>query len=98
MPLTKDVRHQSGACPACSRQLDCSNTLGEPDEVVIPKAGDVTVCLGCQAILEYTGDSQVYRFASREVLDSLPLETRKQLTKMQVAAALAVITAPRRKT
>ena len=47
MALT--TRLPTDACPSCGKTLDAATNLDHHT----PEAGDVTVCLGCQSVLEW---------------------------------------------
>jgi len=57
-------------CPRCDNKLD---GFTEMKEGTTPKSGDVTVCLYCSAVLEFT-DDMMLDFAPIDVIEEVMLE------------------------
>ena len=54
-PRVTVVVHEDGtetSCPKCGKILDAATGMGDYS----PKPGDVTVCIGCEGVLQYTED------------------------------------------
>lgn len=70
-------------CPTCAYQLDAA--LCPDDKYYRPQAGDLSVCLGCGAILRF---DQNLKLAAVESLDDLGLDDdlRFSLLRAQQAA------------
>ncbi len=68
-------------CPACKRGIEKAPRLeaGGPDYV--PKVGDLMVCLGCDAVLEWTSETEVKAMPSDEQA-ALPGFVRAQIASL----------------
>jgi len=40
-------------CPNCGKVIDCHQCVTPWTEDIKPKAGDVTICIGCRCVLEF---------------------------------------------
>lgn len=75
-------------CPDCGTKLDGATVVvqpGEPEESM-PTAVDVTVCVYCGAILEFTADG--FRHISPQTLEALTADERRALAVAQRAHAI----------
>jgi hypothetical protein len=52
MPAPKTVRMAKMTCPSCGKMLDAASDLSGSKT---PRHGDLTVCIGCSAVLLFTG-------------------------------------------
>lgn len=44
-------------CPTCNYELDAAENLDDPN--LLPKCGDITVCINCAEILEYNDNMKL---------------------------------------
>ncbi len=61
----RDERLAKTVCPACDKRLDAA-TAGDGSDV-LPKPGDVSLCIECGQILRFTSDMSL-EIAPDEVL------------------------------
>lgn len=71
--------NQEARCPACLRTLNGAAAIGRR---ATPRAGDLSVCCYCTALLEFNTDLTV-RLLSREVFESLSVDMRERLEGAQ---------------
>lgn len=79
----------ASVCPGCGTTLDAA---AHPTEDVAPSAGDITVCLHCQEILQFDETLSLVR-PSREEIDAAcreQPELRAAIFRYQRAAAAAM--------
>jgi hypothetical protein len=72
----------SSACPACKYVNDRATSL--EDESLVPKAGDLSVCLNCGEIMIFNDDLTT-RSVTLNDLAELPPEIHAHLDRMQRA-------------
>jgi hypothetical protein len=72
------MRVRPARCPACAWELDGATSMFGNHT---PKGGDVTVCINCCAILEFTSELDL------EATDTtkLPLDVLDELAEVQAA-------------
>lgn len=75
------MRVAEGPCPACGKALDRDSGFRHDKA---PDAGDVSICIGCHAVLQYLEDPYrdgvlVRTVMSQEELDKMPAEHRSTL-------------------
>jgi hypothetical protein len=72
------------ANPCCGHVTDASSEVGRMDELQLPDAGDIAICINCGAILLYIDPKQnVTRYARRIEIETLPREAKHKLSEMQ---------------
>lgn len=70
-------------CPACGEALDAAtNVTG----TLQPEPGDVTVCIGCAAVLRFSADLKLKTIA----IDSLPQDNRGAVLRRVREGVLAL--------
>lgn len=69
-------------CPSCYRKLDMAN---DPEEKFVPKKGDLTVCIYCQEVLEFTDDLNIKKL-SEETYNKLSNDVKLKLKLYQQTA------------
>jgi hypothetical protein len=52
-------------CPVCESKLDAATATD--DDNVVPKSGDVTICIYCTSVLEFTDDMTVEQIDVKSV-------------------------------
>lgn len=62
-------------CPACGRKLEAVTSVGHGHK---PKPGDLSVCLYCDCLLQFSGDLTI-RALSAEEVSALPPEEERAL-------------------
>ena len=71
-----------GPCPACGKQLDADTPVSGGPE---PDPGDVSICVGCGAVLQYLRDADdglLHRHVmTAEAVERLPADIRATLEK-----------------
>lgn len=74
-------------CPGCGKKLDAVSAVDK--ENLMPKEHDVTICLGCGTVLEFTSDLGLIK-ATDVILAGMDPEDKLQLEqgKKYVAAYL----------
>ena len=60
-------------CPECGHKLDAATDINENKA---PKAGDISLCINCGAVLEFNADFSVKTFTDFALLDD---ETRQEI-------------------
>ena len=61
----KTTNHDQITCPACAKVLDAStNTTGD----TAPSPGDITICIGCGAVLTYRDGLRLAAVTDPDVL------------------------------
>lgn len=65
-------------CPTCDTILDAATSTDGYDTT--PKAGDVTVCIYCNDVLEFTDDMEFIHVD----IKTLPQETQDQIVMMVI--------------
>lgn len=75
------TRLKPSPCPNCGYAMDAVTAAFED---VRPKPGDVTVCIKCAALLEFTDDMRYAPANTRR----LALETLEQLAQVQAAVRM----------
>jgi hypothetical protein len=75
-------------CPLCWKKLDASTCLSD-DEAKAPKAGDLTLCIGCGNFLAFTARGGL-RPLKIDEFDALTDDERSVLVKVREAWRLAV--------
>lgn len=72
-------------CPACFKVMDAAS---HPEKAVSPKAGDLTMCLYCQTVLQFDAKLRV-SIASKDEIANTPADELRRLRRYQAAAAAA---------
>lgn len=72
------TRTNEDHCPRCKQKLDAATSSTGYD---IPKPGDLSVCLGCQAVLQWD-DSMKLQLAD---LSKIPLENLREIARVILA-------------
>lgn len=80
------TRHAETPCPNCQYSLNAS---GDPATGAVPKAGDLSVCINCAAILRYEDAALHLRSMTPDEIEALSDEERDDLAK-HIAAVLTV--------
>jgi hypothetical protein len=75
------TRLKASPCPCCGYELDAATAAFED---VRPAQGDLTVCIKCAALLEFTHDMRYAPADTRK----LALETLEQLGQVQAAVRM----------
>lgn len=68
-------RHTASRCPCCRQVL---NGTVDPHGRGAPRAGDLTVCVGCGTVLRF-GPTLALTAVTAEQIEQLPPETAKEL-------------------
>lgn len=82
MTETEPRERLPGNCPDCGTALDSAVSVGpgQPADAK-PQAGDITICVVCAALLEFTGGEYVK--LSPEKLTEAPPDAREALARAQ---------------
>lgn len=64
----------SKACPQCNANLNAWGSISHDDK---PRSGDITVCVYCAEVLEFTDNDLNVISASAEALTDVTLELSK---------------------
>lgn len=70
---------KEASCPSCNRSF----TRATNEDDIPPCPGDLTICVFCEAFLEYTEDMGVRQITTEEYVDLL-IEERRKLDKLLV--------------
>lgn len=81
-PTLDDFAMPAARCPACNRLA--THALETRPNGGAPIAGDLTVCISCRAVLEFTAAPGLRRLTPDE-LRALPDETRRELARTRFA-------------
>ena len=76
----KDTKMGDDKCPHCQGHLDMATSV----EGQTPDPGDITVCIWCGTYLMY-GDDMGLKLLTDEIYNSLPKETKTQLSVFRKA-------------
>ena len=73
---------RASLCPTCGTYLDGASALENLDDPIMPKVGDISVCLYCGTVFEFGKDNQLSKL-SEEALAALPMreEDRRLVAK-----------------
>ena len=71
---TRIIRVDDPTCPSCSTKLDAATSV----EGAVPKPGDLSVCVECGEVLQFTNDFSLERMPE-EVWDQLPKKQQEFL-------------------
>jgi hypothetical protein len=71
--IVESMRVEARRCPGCGRRVDAA-TLITSGEIRSPKAGDLTICAYCTAVLVFT--TAGFRFAVEADLDGIDPKMR----------------------
>lgn len=69
-------------CPTCGTRLEAATFVGDDNRA--PEPGDVTICIGCTAILRFTEDLSL-RILPADELVALPAGARRAIFTVQRA-------------
>lgn len=61
-------------CPGCGQQFSAASNVKDTLAPIEPKAGDVTVCIGCSAVLVFEPDLSLHLITAKE-RRALPAKT-----------------------
>ena len=67
-------------CPQCGKKIDAA--ISASGEHVMPESGDVTICVYCGVLLEYT-DQLLVSILPSETLEDMDEEDLEQLLRIQ---------------
>lgn len=73
-------------CPRCNEKLDAASALTED---AVPKPGDISMCMYCQAFLVFKSDLTL-RLSTDDDMADLPIKQREALMRARTAAVAIV--------
>jgi hypothetical protein len=77
-------RVKEQACPWCWWKLDAATNITEGGSVDPPVSGDVTVCIGCAAVLFFRDDMTLRAGSLSEVDSSIRPRVKKIIEAVRV--------------
>lgn len=66
-------------CPVCEKILDSHKAF--PDEEATPELGDISICFGCSAVLEFSFGGKLIQMTPDRMME-LPMETLLQMLEL----------------
>lgn len=86
-PSARDHLLEHDDCPVCKRKLDAATEVGGDGDGK-PRPGDLTVCIGCAAILGFGSDLKLRRLGADD-LAMLDRETYTTLLRAVMSVQMA---------
>jgi hypothetical protein len=76
------VKVPESRCPSCGKLLDAATSITDPG--ASPSPDDMTICVGCGAILKFDKDLHLQELLQKDY-DAIDTEDLLMITKMQTA-------------
>lgn len=86
-PSARDHLLERDHCPVCNRKLDAATEVAGDGDAG-PRPGDLTICIGCAAILGFEHDLKLRRLGADD-LARLDRETYTTLLRAVLAVQMA---------
>jgi len=84
------MRQTKRKCPQCKHEVDEISSAVDTGKIVAPNPGDITMCLYCGLLEQFTDTTLDRRVLSGDDINALPPKLREQLAWYEIARLQAL--------